>query len=153
MTNYMQRWYSYAHFLKNFFFLIWPILTSLLNLLQCSLPGEPPGKPNVTILLLFYVLGFFFWPWGKSDLSSPTRDLTHTPYIGRWSLNYWTVREKPCMLNFEVTGVTYLWEQPHRCSWKEKGCQLIKGQTKTVWQDWSPGYQPSSQSSWHLWSR
>lgn len=33
------------------------------------------------------------------------------------------------MLNFEATGVTYLWEQPHRCSWKEKGCQLIKGQT------------------------
>ena len=30
----------------------------------------------VTILLLFHVS--FFWPWGKWDLSSLTRDWTHT---------------------------------------------------------------------------
>ena len=34
----------------------------------------------VTVLLLFYVLGFF-WPWGTQDLSSATRDRTHTPFI------------------------------------------------------------------------
>ena len=44
----------------------------------------------VTILLLFYVLGF--WPWGTWDLSSPTRNQTCTPCIGRWSLNHWTTR-------------------------------------------------------------
>ena len=47
----------------------------------------------VTILLLFCVL--FFWPQGMWDLSSPTRDRTCTPCIGRWSLNHWTTREVP----------------------------------------------------------
>ena len=35
----------------------------------------------VTILLLLYVL--IFWPQGMWDLSSLTRDQTHTPCIGR----------------------------------------------------------------------
>ena len=47
----------------------------------------------VTILLMFYVL--VFWPWGKWDLSSPTRDWTCTPCIGRQRLNHWTTREVP----------------------------------------------------------
>ena len=47
----------------------------------------------VTILLLFYVL--VFWPGGMWDLSSPTRDRTHTPCMGRRSLNHWTTREVP----------------------------------------------------------
>ena len=46
----------------------------------------------VTIVLLFYVLGF--WPWGMQDLSSPTRDQTGTCSVGRWSLNHWTTREE-----------------------------------------------------------
>ena len=33
----------------------------------------------VAILLLFYVL--IFWPQGMWDLSSPTRDGTHTPCL------------------------------------------------------------------------
>ena len=45
----------------------------------------------VTILLQFYVL--FFWPRGMYDLSSLTRDWTHTPCIGRWRLNHWSARE------------------------------------------------------------
>ena len=48
---------------------------------------------SVTILLLFYVL--VFWPRGMWDLSSPTRDRTYTPCIGRRSLNHWTAREVP----------------------------------------------------------
>ena len=36
-----------------------------------------------------------FWPWGICDLGSPTRDQTHTPCIGRQSLNHWTTREVP----------------------------------------------------------
>ena len=35
----------------------------------------------VTILLLFYVLDF--WPQGMWNLSSPIRDHTRTPCIGR----------------------------------------------------------------------
>ena len=45
----------------------------------------------VIILLLFYV--FVSWPQGTWDLNCPTRDQTHTPYIGRQSLNHWTMRE------------------------------------------------------------
>ena len=45
----------------------------------------------VTILFLFLYFGF--WPRGMPDLSSPTRDQTLTPGIGRRSLNHWTIRE------------------------------------------------------------
>ena len=47
----------------------------------------------VTVLLLFYV--FVFGWQGMWDLSSRTRDRTHTPCIGRQSLNHWTAREVP----------------------------------------------------------
>ena len=45
----------------------------------------------VTIRFLFYVL--VFWPQGMWDLSSPTRDWTHTSCIGRQTLNHWATRE------------------------------------------------------------
>ena len=45
----------------------------------------------VTILFLFYVL--VFWPQGMWDLSSLTRDRTHTSCIGRQTLNHWATRE------------------------------------------------------------
>ena len=45
----------------------------------------------VTILLLFYVLGF--WLPDMWEICSPTRDWICTPYVGRWSLNHWTTRE------------------------------------------------------------
>ena len=47
----------------------------------------------VTVLLLFYVL--VFWWRGMWDLSSPTRDWTHTPCTARQSLNHWTTMEVP----------------------------------------------------------
>ena len=50
----------------------------------------------VTILLLFPVL--VFWLRGMWDLSSRTRDQTHTPCIGRRSLNHWTGREVPTLV-------------------------------------------------------
>ena len=53
----------------------------------------------VTILLLFYVL--VFWPRGMWGLTSLTRDQTHTPFIGRQSLNHWTTREVPVITAFE----------------------------------------------------
>ena len=48
---------------------------------------------SVTILLLFYFLDF--WLQGMWDLSSPTRDRTWNPCIGRWSLNHWATRKVP----------------------------------------------------------
>ena len=73
-------------FLK-IFFLTWTIFfKSLLNLLQYY-------------FCCFYVLDF--WPWGKYDLSSLTRDQTCTPYIGRWSLNHWPAREIPLLFFFD----------------------------------------------------
>ena len=52
----------------------------------------------VTVLLLFYAL--VFWPWVMWDPSSPTRDWTHTPYMGRWSLNHWTAMKVPFLFLF-----------------------------------------------------
>ena len=60
----------------------------------------------VTILLLFCVL--VFWPRGMWDLSSPTRDRTRNPCIGRQSLNHWTAREVPILPHF------ILWNQVTR---------------------------------------
>ena len=68
------------------------------------LTTAPPGKPLmwtifkvftefVTTLFLLYVL--VPWPRGMWDPSSPTRDRTHTPCIGRRSPNHWTAREVP----------------------------------------------------------
>ena len=44
-------------------------------------------------LLLFFVL--VLWPQGTRDLSTLTRDGTHTLCTGRRSLNYWTARGSP----------------------------------------------------------
>ena len=46
----------------------------------------------VTILLLFYVF-WFFGHEACGNLSSLTRGRTHSPCIGRQSLNHWTARE------------------------------------------------------------
>ena len=40
-------------------------------------------------------------PCNVGDLSSPTRDQGHTPYIGRQILNNWTTREVPKNLNLK----------------------------------------------------
>ena len=76
-----------TNFLKFFFFLMWTIfLKSLLNLLQYC----------------FWLL-CFFQPQGMWPHSSPTRSQTHTPCIGRRSLNHWATREvlrlivSPCL--------------------------------------------------------
>ena len=54
-------------------------------------------------MLLFYVL--VFCPRGMCDLSSPTRDWTRTPCIGRQSLNHWTARKVP-LLSFDKSSNT-----------------------------------------------
>ena len=61
----------------------------------------------VTTLLLFYVL--VFWLRGMWDLNFPTRDWTHTPCSGRWSLNQWTSRKIPTAFFFILTiAILYL---------------------------------------------
>ena len=57
-------------------------------------------EPEALLLnLLRFCLCIFiflvFWPQGMWDPSSPTRSLTHTPCIGKWSLNHWTTMEVP----------------------------------------------------------
>ena len=74
-SSFLLRFLFFLSFF--FFFLMWIILKVFIGF--------------VTILLLFYVL--VFWPQGTRDLSSPTRDQTHTPCTGRWSLNHWTAKE------------------------------------------------------------
>ena len=51
----------------------------------------------VTISCLFYVMFFGQSMW---DLGFPAKDQTHTPCIGRWSLNHWTTREVPVKISF-----------------------------------------------------
>ena len=45
--------------------------------------------------IVLYLGFFFFWLQGMWALSSPTRDQTRTPYLGKWSHKYWTSREIP----------------------------------------------------------
>ena len=75
LKNILKHYFE--HFKKG---ITWcePFLKSLLNLLQYC---------------LFHVL--VSWPWGM--WISPTRDWTHTPCIGRQSLNHWTTREVPVL--------------------------------------------------------
>ena len=50
---------------------------------------------NYLFNLLQYCLCFVFWPQDMWDFSSPTRDWTCIPCIGRWSLNHWSTKEIP----------------------------------------------------------
>ena len=59
---------------------------------------------SVTILFLFYVL--VLWPRNMWDLSSPTRNGTCTPSIGRQNLNHWTTKVVSLGL-FEAAGVKH----------------------------------------------
>ena len=61
----------------------------------------------VTVLLLFYFL--FLWPWDMWDLSSLTRYWTHTPCVGRWSLNHGTAREVPLCLFLIYISLLKMW--------------------------------------------
>ena len=99
----LRHWYPEIFFLIDF--LTWTIFKVFIEfvtilLLFYVLVFWPCFIEFVTILLLFYVL--VFWPRGMWDFSSPTRDRTQTPCIGRWSFNHWTAREVPDILNFKT---------------------------------------------------
>ena len=68
----------------SFFFWCAPFLKPLLDLVQ----------------YYFCIMFWFFWLRGMWDLSSPTRDQTHTPCVRRWGLHHWTSREVRGNLNF-----------------------------------------------------
>ena len=59
----------------------------------------------ITILSLIHVL--FFGMRSMWDLSFLTRGLTHTPCIGRQSLNYWTTRKVPSILTFVYLFISW----------------------------------------------
>ena len=61
-----------------------------------------------TILLLLFIF-WSVWQWGMWDLSSPTKDWTHTPYTGRQSLNHQTTRKVPVLYLVKLNLL-------HRCS-------------------------------------
>ena len=48
-------------------------------------------------------------PHSICDLSSSTRDQTHTPCIGKWTLSHWTTRKSPCP--FLISSVPF-WPLP-----------------------------------------
>ena len=51
---------------------------------------------------------WFFGPWNMWGLSSPARERTHTPCIGRRGPDHWTTREVPSHRSFGVLSVTEL---------------------------------------------
>ena len=95
-------------------FFMWTILMSLLNLLQYC-----------CFFFFFFLVFWFFWPQGRWDLSSLTRDQTHTPCIWRQSLNHWTSREVPPLSFASVVleSLRAFGLQPARllCPWDSPG--------------------------------
>ena len=85
-------------------------------------------------MLLFYVL--VFWPQIMWDHSSLTKDRTHTPSIGKQSVNHGAAREVLVLFTYEELGdhslLTYdaapnslNQRQTLRCPqrWVDKECQ------------------------------
>ena len=54
----------------------------------------------------------FAFPITMEDLSSPNRDWTHVPCIGRWSLKNWTIREvlQRVLLIINFKGTWHIFE-------------------------------------------
>ena len=119
-------------FFKDFFFWCGPVLKSLLNFLQYC----------------FSFMFLVFWRRGVWDLSSPTRDRTRTPCIGRWSLHHWAARE---VLKWSLDSRNNMDEsQVHLTKWKKPDpqkttCRVslfmwLSGKGKTVRMDqWLSG--------------
>ena len=85
---------------------------------------------------------FKFWPQVLWDLSSQIRDQTHTPCIGRQSLNHWTAREVPVSIYWKIIlcqalyyvllGNTKMYES-HSYPWDlviQKGTQGVSRKSK-----------------------
>ena len=68
---------------------------TLCDPMDCRLPGSSVHGIFQARYYCFCFMFCFFWPWDMWGLSSPTRDWTCTPYIGRWSPNHRTTWEVP----------------------------------------------------------
>ena len=58
------------------------------------------GEAPVTTVLLFHLL--VFWLWAMWDLRPLTRGWTHTPCVGRQSLNHWKWLREVLVCIFEI---------------------------------------------------
>ena len=58
----------------------------------------PPPSPHSFAFI------FLAAPHRMQDLSCPTRDWTHTPTLGSWSLNHWAMRERKVPIFFLLTS-------------------------------------------------
>ena len=85
-------------------FKVWKLIASasLENLCVCVFfKCEPLVKDFIALLQYYFCIVVLFClicfsePHGMWDLSSPTTDQTHTPCMGKGSLNHWTTREVP----------------------------------------------------------
>ena len=86
---------------------------------------EPPGEPLIILqksYIIFLKKLWLHWvftgadgaslaavprlnrPHSVWDVSSPSRDRTHTPCTGRKILNYWTTREVPVLCSLDIQG-------------------------------------------------
>ena len=67
-----------------------------------SPPSRPPAPIKESRWFLFFLPIYFFLCLATLldlwDLSSLTRDRTHTHCLGRWSLNHWAARKVPPIL-------------------------------------------------------
>ena len=48
---------------------------------------------NILVLFIYLLKNFLIIPHDMQNLSSPTRDPTHAPWVGNMSLNHWTARQ------------------------------------------------------------
>ena len=86
------------------------------------------------------VLYFGFWLQDIGDLSSPTRDPTHTPCIGRWSLHHWTTREVPLLkiyYNLEKAMAPHSSTPAWKIPWAEEPDRLWSMGSLRVKYDWA----------------
>ena len=51
-------------------------------------------------MLCLFTFKFVAMLHSMQDPSSPIRDETCVPFVGRWSLNHWTTREVPSLQSF-----------------------------------------------------
>ena len=72
------------------------------NLIYLAATGLSCGSRSPEHAGSVVVARGFNHPIACSNLSSPTRDWTQVPFTARWILNYWTIREVPLGLAFEL---------------------------------------------------
>ena len=99
-----------------------------------------------TILFWFYVLAF--WPQGMWDLSCLTRDWTHTPCMGRRSLNHWTTSPQCLVFYLSCSYRARHWDGFSIYGMKGQKSPWPTGTLQKVWA-WAGGVKESSEAvSW-----